>query len=282
MRCPHCGIHYMDGEKICPICGKRAGIAAARRTNTKPVRSAQPSQSKTKPSANRTTAKRSSKPQAAAPSTAWRETPKRPKKSAQQTKKKRGCTTPFLILFVIYLLFTFFSAVDLPDRLPWSDEMDEFGYEDDVDWVETYDYPVACMIGTWESTETGDQLTVEEDGSVTLTSGDVSCTADSSDSFFQVLNLESASTKDYESALFENDTDLTLDYPPEDYYYCSFDCYPRKKDGTMIYDQCLSLLFYLPREWYDSETPPDSGAELIAYRRGDYGAEGTFDSYILQ
>ena len=34
MRCPYCGVNYTDGERQCPICGKRAPLNAPKKKKT--------------------------------------------------------------------------------------------------------------------------------------------------------------------------------------------------------------------------------------------------------
>ena len=31
MKCPYCGVHYLDGERECPVCGRRPGIIAPKK-----------------------------------------------------------------------------------------------------------------------------------------------------------------------------------------------------------------------------------------------------------
>ena len=31
MKCPYCGVHYLDSEHECPVCGKRPGIGAPKK-----------------------------------------------------------------------------------------------------------------------------------------------------------------------------------------------------------------------------------------------------------
>lgn len=34
MRCPYCDVNYTDGERQCPICGKRAPLNASKKKKT--------------------------------------------------------------------------------------------------------------------------------------------------------------------------------------------------------------------------------------------------------
>ena len=61
MRCPYCGVNYTDGERQCPICGKRAPLNAPKKKKTidfgisresKPIET-HPMRFRTFPNANR-------------------------------------------------------------------------------------------------------------------------------------------------------------------------------------------------------------------------------------
>lgn len=274
MRCPHCHIHYLDEERVCPICGKRAGVAA-QRTQTKSVRRVKSVKADTSP------AKKANTPSKPKPSSGWTTKPSKSARKTRKNGKKRGCITPLFLIILLYILISFLfyrgwkvvdviaSHVPFSDTMPWEEE--DWGTDEDVVW---YDYPVECMVGTWENQTNGDRLTVQEDGSVTVLSNGSAYVSSMDDSFFCVLDVDDSNAKEY---LSEKNRDLIDDYPPEDYYYCELDCYPRDEEDDIISEQCLSLLIYLPRNLYDSGEPAEPGTELEVYHHVDYDSEGNYD-----
>ena len=288
MRCPYCHVHYLDEEKICPMCGRRAVRTGAGTTSggTKPKPEtrgtpAKPASSvKRKPAAKPSVSKQSPHKQPPRPApvnlsgSGW-DTP--PEHSAG---KKRGCLFPFLILLVLFAVITMianagftgltqsgFSVSDLIDSL------DDSSDDGDSSW---YDAPIECMVGTWESRTTGDRITFHADGSLTVSSGStaVDCAAD--DVFCRLT--------DSPRALSEDNRDRAADYPPEDYYYCEFSMFPKDEDGGYLDFPTFDLLIFIPRDLYESETPPESGTEIAAFRYDEFdsSADSYLDTYVRQ
>lgn len=287
MRCPYCHVHYLDEEKVCPMCGKRAPRPSA----SQPGAGSKSAGTKSKPKP----APRPSKPKKPAKSA-----PKQPPRPApvrtagsgwdaprkRTAKKKRGCLFPFLILLVLFAVITLIanasfsgstassmrtisSVDDLLDSLENSDWLDS---EDSV-W---YDSPIACMTGTWESQTTGDCITFHEDGTLTVSSGSVTAVCTEDDVFCRMT--------DSVDALSSDNRGRTEDYPPEDYVYCEFSMFPKDEDGLYLDSQTFDLLIFLPRDLYESGTPPEPGAEIAAfhYDEIDRSADSYLDTYVMQ
>jgi uncharacterized Zn finger protein (UPF0148 family) len=305
----------MDGEKVCPICGKRAGFTAARSSKAQPVSASPKSTTAKKPSAKTASKKTASAKPASAKTakTGWQTAktenstksatpqPIRPTASAPTAKKNKkhsiGCGCLIILLLYVMAAGAVSDAVpNLIDRIDDgisqitgtsyftdSDTIDfddwDYDLDDEYDpyW---YDSPVTCLIGTWTSEENGEQLTIAEDGTVTFIADGTEYTAEpDSDVFFRVLNLTDSNASDY---LSSENLDLIADYPSEDYYYCEFNCYPRDASGETVYEQTLNLFFCIPRELYDSEEEiNESGYELPVFYHTDYSGSGYWDTYTL-
>lgn len=298
MRCPYCHVHYMDDEKTCPMCGKRAMHTASAKSSAKPKSN--------QPKSNRQTAgkPKPAKAKPAKPVKSGASSPKQPPRptpvnlsgsgwdsdSSRQAKKKRGCLFPFLIILVLFAVITMGSNVSVSDitanrsqRIPSVDDLlnslENRGWFDgspDDEGSIWYDSPIACMVGTWESRTTGDCITIHEDGSVTLTAGSASADCAADDTFFFLT--------DSPNALSEDNRDRVADYPPEDYYYCELSVYPKDADGSYLDFPTFDLLIYIPRDLYESETPPEPGTEIAAfhYDEFDSSADSYPDTYLMQ
>ena len=278
MRCPYCHVHYLDEEKICPMCGRRAVRMGAGTTSggTKPKPEKRGKPLKPASSVKRKPAVK--QPPRPAPvnlsGSGWDTL------SEHYSRKKRGCLFPFLILLVLFAVITMianasftgltqsgFSVSDLIDSL------DDSSGGGQSSW---YDSPIDCMVGTWESRTTGDRITFHVDGSLTVSSGStaVDCAAD--DVFCRLT--------DSPRALSEDNRDRAADYPPEDYYYCEFSMFPKDEDGGYLDFPTFDLLIFIPRDLYEGETMPESGTEIAAfhYDEIDSSADSYFDTYVRQ
>ena len=278
MRCPYCHVHYLDEEKICPMCGRRAVRTGAGTTSggTKPKPEKRGKPLKPASSVKRKPAvKQPPRPAPVNLSGAGGDTP-----SEHSAGTKRGCLFPFLILLVLFAVITMianvsftglthsgFSVSDLVDSL------DDSSDDGDSIW---YDSPIKCMVGTWESQTTGDRITFHVDGSLTVYSGSASADCAADDVFCRVT--------DSPRALSEENRDRAADYPPEDYYYCEFSMFPKDEDGGYLDFPTFDLLIFIPRDLYESETPPESGTEIAAfhYDEIDSSADSYFDTYVRQ
>lgn len=297
MRCPYCHVHYMDDEKTCPMCGKRAMHTASAKSSAKP----KPDRTKSGQTAAKQKPAKAKSAKSVKSGASSLKQPPRPNavnlsgsgwdaSAGHTAKKKRGCLFPFLIILVLFAVITMISNLsfsnitenraqnissvdDLLDSLEdrgWFD-----GTADDEESV-WYDSPIACMVGTWESRTTGDCLTFHEDGTVTVTTGSTAIDCAANDVFCRVT--------DSEAELSAVNRGRIADYPPEDYYYCEFSIFPKDDDGLYLESQTFDLLIYLPRDLYESETPPESGTEISAfhYDEIDSSADSYLDTYIMQ
>lgn len=189
----------------------------------------------------------------------------------------------YLIMVCMVLLLAGVVIVLTQNALTRNDYL--YDESEKTDWSHC---PTDCIVGTWKSTTTGDLLTIEKDGNITITLGNTAHDSDTSDIFFHFLDVNSTDeTEDMKEYLNENNQSLMEKYLPKNYYYGQLDCYhpqdpPQYDNGIMLCDQYVGLLLYLPREWYDSDEPQKPGTELMAYHRADGSTEGYYDSYILQ
>ncbi|MGI6171530.1 MAG: SPOR domain-containing protein [Butyricicoccus sp.] len=288
MRCPYCHVHYLDEEKICPMCGRRAVRMGAGTTSggTKPKpekrgKPAKPASSvKRKPSAKQQTATPRPQKQPARPApvnlsgSGWDTPPE------HSSRKKRGCLFPFLILLVLFSVITMIANSSFTgltqSGFSVSDLIDSLDDSSDDQLSSWYDSPIACMVGTWESQTTGDRITFHVDGSLTVSSGSVSAGCAEDDVFCRVTDSPRALSKD--------NRDRAADYPPEDYYYCEFSMFPKDEDGGYLDFPTFDLLIFIPRDLYESETPPESGTEIAAFRYDEFdsSADSYLDTYVRQ
>ena len=128
MRCPYCHVHYLDEEKVCPMCGRRAVRTGTGTTSggTKPKPEKRGKPLKPASSVKRKPAvKQPPRPAPVNLSGSGWDTP-----SEHSSRKKRGCLFPFLILLVLFAVITMianasftgltqsgFSVSDLIDSL---------------------------------------------------------------------------------------------------------------------------------------------------------------------
>ena len=157
MRCPYCHVHYLDEEKVCPMCGRRAVRTGAGTksggTKPKPEKRGKPakpaSSVKRKPDAKQQTA--TPRPQKQPPRPApvnlsgsgW-DTP-----SEHSAGKKRGCLFPFLILLVLFAVITMIANVSFTgltqSGFSVSDLIDSLDDSSGGGQSSWYDSPIDCM-----------------------------------------------------------------------------------------------------------------------------------------
>lgn len=238
MKCPYCGVHYLDGERECPVCGKRAGPLTPKKkskfTNTaRSIPYAPPGKSKAaagkKPTA-------SSKHGASA---AWQRAAKSgslPPDSGARRGCLPGCLIVVILIAVILVgnLIPFLSGYhlfeSLPDESTFSWE-EEDSYEPD-DFYEPQDVS-SFLTGSWRA-DSGDlTFTVFEDGSVSWSDGTDS--AQNSTPSFDRLLLTDSNAEDHCSA-------EELEQFPID-RYTQYELYAYDEDGNL---DALFLRFYSP------------------------------------
>ena len=283
MRCPYCHVHYLDEEKVCPMCGRRAVRTGAGTTSggTKPKPEKRGKPLKPASSVKRKPAVK--QPPRPAPvnlsGSGWDTL------SEHSSRKKRGCLFPFLILLVLFAVITMIANASFTgltqSGFSVSDLIDSLDDSSDDQLSSWYDSPIACMVGTWESQTTGDRITFHVDGSLTVSSGSVSADCAEDDVFCRVTDSPRALSKDNRGR--------AADYPPEDYYYCEFSMFPKDEDGGYLDSQTFNLLIFLPRKLYESETLFESGTEIAAFHYEDinrtsdsYSDTSYLDTYVRQ
>ena len=189
MKCPHCGVYYMDDERECPVCGKRPGIAAKKKKYTPPISYDKPI----------------SKPKKKAEPAAVKASGVSADDAKPKNKKPHGCLTVFVLFVVISVianliggLFSSCSVSDIavPEPEPLSSEE-----------------PVICLTiapGTWHIENETTDLTavVDVDNTISWTVG-TETAADLQPYFTAVENPEE-----------EIGSETVRDYPSDTY-----DCY---------------------------------------------------------
>ena len=111
MKCPHCGIYYTDGEKECPVCGKRPGIQAS-----KPQKQSEGTshkeilhQPKKQPSAQSTERKQTYGNKSKSTEAAWQQAAAGQHTHAnplEPKQKKSGCGSGCLIILILFIVIT--------------------------------------------------------------------------------------------------------------------------------------------------------------------------------
>ena len=153
MKCPHCGIYYMDDERVCPVCGKRSGISTPPTNSPLKKATSVPPEKKIKYKNNDTT----SKP--IQPKQTQTFTHKQPKKSS------RGCGC--LIVIILIVAFSIISSVvsnlifsSTPDVPAWEDS----GYESTI---------ISDILpsGSWTADVYDLTITIHPDDTITWTDG---------------------------------------------------------------------------------------------------------------
>lgn len=234
MKCPHCGVHYLDTERQCPVCGRRPGVFAPKK---KPRFSSPDTSGEPFPRVSRTGEPAAPRPDA--PPSAPRRT--------KQSGCAPGCLIVAVVLFVLTLLPTLLGFGLYRDVMESSaqPEQEELFYE-----------PLAptdvLPAGTWQSEDGALLLTLHADGAVAWTDG-VSTAEDAYPVFDRLLLTDGLAPEycseaelsrfpidtythyhfyfyDPESELGEYDLYLYLptDAAPED--IASVDCYDWERD----------------------------------------------------
>lgn len=147
MKCPHCGIYYMDDERECPVCGKRPGILTP---NKKQV--------------SHTTKLEKKKPPV---QPAWQRT------AASQQKKKKsspsiGCLT-IIIFIVIINIAAGIVGLFMNRTSHFISREPEPEYNDSAE--------ISCELleifpaGTWVNTDGTITMTIDSSGTLSWTDG---------------------------------------------------------------------------------------------------------------
>lgn len=252
MKCPHCGIYYTDGEKKCPVCGKRPGIQASKPqkqsegTSHKEI----PHQPKKPSSAQSTERKQTYGNKSSSTEAAWQQAaagqhthtnPLEPK------QKKSGCGSGCLIILIVFILITAiqiigavgFNVMAKPEGVIESifssseESAEDIGEDVDIQTV---------LTGTWRNTDGSLTITIDEEGVVTWS--DAAGIHSDDWPLFERLNLTEDNQKEYCSV------DEIKDYPLDSFTYYSIYAMAAEWDD----DSELDMWFYLPQDTQSPET----------------------------
>lgn len=224
MKCPYCGVHYMDDERVCPVCGRRAVFGAQKQE--KRADFGVEYQPKAKPA--RTTARKQTydnrqKPEEAA----WEQAARGAHTHQNPLEPKRhagfGCLIAILLFLVFFVLVI--AAFRVFDRMPLMDEaydMAEELFTDDA--FEETDLPEQ-MRGTWANDDATFLLTLEDDA-VSWETPDGTYTDTEPTLYY--INLDADNADEYL-------TDEELEkYPPDSYSYYYLACWDDEDDAASI------------------------------------------------
>lgn len=228
MKCPHCGIYYMDGERECPVCGKRAGIITPKK-KSKFARVTTPT--------DRTKEKKARHQK----SSVRFDTPVKPPK-----KKKPNFIVIALgiviFLFVLGFLSTLVTSITESIHYKIAAPEPESVYES----CELYEILPA---GTWETADGSMQFVTHSDGSISWTDGTE--TATDSYPMLDRVNLTEEIAPDFCSEYeLEN-------YPVSEYTHYNLWFYDASSD-LPEYDLCVYLV---------NGTVPDDITQFDCYDR---------------
>ena len=264
MKCPHCGIYYTDGEKKCPVCGKRPGIQAP-----KPQKQSEGTshkeilhQPKKQPSAQSTERKQTYGNKSKSTEAAWQQAAAGQHTHAnplEPKQKKSGCGSGCLIILIIFILITVIQIIGAVgfNVFSYSEDVGESitSFLEDEDIGEKMDIQTV-LTGTWRNTDGSLTLTIDEEGVVTWSDADGIHSDDVP--LFERLNLTEDNQEEYCSA------DELQDYPPDSFTYYSLYAVASEWDD----DSELDMWFYLPQE--------EQSPEIFDYYDYYEEAYGTF------
>lgn len=270
MKCPHCGVHYMDEEKECPVCGKRAGLLVPRK-QSKFSKTTQDTSYKPKPkksSGKSTARKQTYNNQRKSTAAAWQQAAAGQHihdNPLERKKKKSGCGTGCLIvviIFIILIALNIGSAINyssIMDSDSWTDSIDSFfdeSYDDDDDLYSWTD--IAEMgVGTWSNTDGSVTFTIEEDGTLSWTNSSGSYTDHYPSCYFLQLN-------DGNQDMYCSEEELKS-FSLDSYCYYEFWGYSFDDEDSYSFD----FRFYLPAD-------ANTLSSTFDYYDKDTGEYGTF------
>ncbi|MGM9648788.1 MAG: hypothetical protein ACI3XY_02310 [Butyricicoccaceae bacterium] len=246
MRCPYCHVHYDDSERVCPVCGRRAGMTASPKRSaasweshsTAPKKSA--SGHKTAASSNgwKTTTKSSGagrtatgtprpdhpyqEPAAKRTATGTLRTYQAAADGWQKQSSGGGNLAPKLILGIVTAVFAlqligpllFYNVIGSDPISSVSEDISSVIFGSDDVFYEEQELP-EWLEGTWSCADTGSTLTIAADGSVEYDAGDSAVLVCDSSDFYQIT-WDEATEEDLSSylpdALIQLDSDGYLFY----------------------------------------------------------------------
>lgn len=272
MRCPYCGVNYDDGERKCPICGKRAPQTASNKK--KPIDFGISHESKE----NEYTAKSTERKQTyKEPSDGFADIPKHTEKQSSESawqraakgehthgnplepKKKSGCGIGCLIVIILFIVISILASASFDFTTNTRDEIEDFfdsvaestddSYTDDA--YQPADVPT-ILNGNWNSSDASLSLTIDN-GVISWRNADGSFTTDSP-TLYQ-MHLTEDNIGDYLSE------DLQDKYPLDQYTYYDLTCWGNT-DPDDDDEYYIEILLFIPKDasqlysfdYYDYDT----------------------------
>ncbi len=197
MKCPHCGIYYMDDERVCPICGKRPGIIAPKRKSVPfPNRDAASTDADGSPKPKKTADRAAS---------AWQRAAEQAKEhdhlphytTKPKTRRSHAFRPVFLIIVILVAVSILTSLVrNVADELTGFDTAAwESPADDDTDSIYAEaDILDALPAGTWQEDGSDRTITIYENGSIDWSVGGITTDADYISVDHLLLDEDNAST----------------------------------------------------------------------------------------
>lgn len=260
MKCPHCGIYYMDDERVCPICGKRPGIAP-------PKRKSVPYPNMDTASADTDRRPKPKEKPADRAAGAWQRAAEQAKEhdhlpyytSRPKAKKTHAFRPVFLIIMILVVVSICTSLIrNVADELTdISTPTWESPADDDTDSIYAEaDILDALPAGTWQEDGSDRTITIYEDGSIDWSVGGVTADADYISVDHLLLDEDNASTYCTEDELER--------YPVA--AYSQYTLYLSDWDGNL---DTLYLCLYLP----NGESVDDRGGfDCYDYETSGYSS----------
>lgn len=274
MRCPYCGVNYTDGERQCPICGKRAPLNAPKKKKT--IDFGIPRESE---EANYTAKSTEQKQTYRDSSNAFQDIPKREQKekpdaeSAWQRaargehshgnplepKKKNGCGIGCLIVVIVFIVISILGSLSFDFASSTQEELENLidsvleetdgSHTDDT--YQAVDMP-SILNGIWKNSDASLSLTIDN-GVVSWKNADGSFTTDSP-TLYQ-LHLTEDNILDYLSE------DLQEKYPLSQYTYYDLTCWGTD-DSDDDDEHYIEMILFVPQDaaqlysfdYYDCDT----------------------------
>ncbi|WP_435645548.1 hypothetical protein [Butyricicoccus porcorum] len=206
MKCPYCGVHYLDSEHECPVCGNRPGIGAPKKKSKFTAQD-----SSDQPAREKNSSAKKILHQPASSDAAWQRaaaqnsgaSPKQPGEA-----RTSGCAPGCLIVAIILILLTIVPAV--MSYVTFSDFSGAVTFvDDDSELYEPCALDEVLSAGTWTNDDGSLRITVYDDGSIAWTDG-IRTAQDPAPSFERMLLTEDTASESCSREELEQ-------YPVEDY-----------------------------------------------------------------
>lgn len=182
MKCPYCGVHYMDDESVCPVCGKRAGVLAPKKKSKysnsfrelpyEPhAKAATSSSKKSESSYNSKQANPAKHPPV---SSTWQKAsgqPYLPSQPQGTSSHASGCLIAAIIIGVILFLSILGANVSLHSFVTDVIEDDTISNFIEDDTVSQECAVTDLLTGTWTTSDGSLSVTIYEDGSLSWSDG---------------------------------------------------------------------------------------------------------------